>query len=546
MGKWNLFKFVQNKIQRVWLYWRLLLLNRKVARHSSLESEDQPVVFFNASARLEGLNLNAAFGMISSWAIQLWGKKVLHLGCHSAMKQCVLGAVVAGPTEQPPCKGCIQDTDWFTGAAPTIWLEYREDPELKAAISEINVDELSRFTFQGMPLGELVLPSLRWVLRRYHLKSDEQTLYLVRSFLLSAAGIAHQIEEIIAEHQPESFVLFNGLQYPEAVVRWKAHHHNIRVITYESNLMPFSAFFTDQQATIYPMEIPEDFELSSVQNEQLDQYLSKRFQGDFTMAGIQFWPGMDDLPTEFLKHVENFNAVVPIFTNVIFDTSQVHANKLFDHMFEWLEEVIEVVRVNPEIVFVIRAHPDEIRPGKSSRESVADWIKNQGIDELPNLVFIPAEETLSSYELIKLSKFVMVYNSSIGLEASLLGVPVLCAGKARYTQYPTVHYPETRQQYHKVLDEFIKADFLPDQSPFQIQARRFLYWQLYQASIPFSEFLRKHQTPGYVQLKTFSWKDLLLGRSQSMDIIVRGIVNQTDFVLPMREHEDIFSTEETN
>ncbi len=59
------------------------------------------------------------------------------------------------------------------------------------------------------------------------------------------------------------------------------------------------------------------------------------------------------------------------------------------------------------------------------------------------MVFVGPQETLSSYELIQKSKFVMVYNSTIGLEASIMGAAVLCAGKARFTQYPTVFFPQT-------------------------------------------------------------------------------------------------------
>ncbi len=36
--------------------------------------------------------------------------------------------------------------------------------------------------------------------------------------------------------------------------------------------------------------------------------------------------------------------MVPIFTNVIFDTSQAHANKAFAHMFDWLDATLEVVK----------------------------------------------------------------------------------------------------------------------------------------------------------------------------------------------------------
>ena len=69
--------------------------------------------------------------------------------------------------------------------------------------------------------------------------------------------------------------------------------------------------------------------------------------------------------------------MVPVFTNVIFDTSQPHSNVVFPHMFAWLDCVLELVRAHPETLFVIRAHPDEIRPGKESRESVAQWVGAQ-------------------------------------------------------------------------------------------------------------------------------------------------------------------------
>ncbi len=74
-----------------------------------------------------------------------------------------------------------------------------------------------------------------------------------------------------------------------------------------------------------------------------------------------------------------------------------------------------------------------------------DWAVERGTAEIHNIKLIGPDETLSSYELIQRSKFTMVYNSSIGLEATLLGAAVLCAGKARYTQYPTVFYPDSQK-----------------------------------------------------------------------------------------------------
>ena len=144
---------------------------------------------------------------------------------------------------------------------------------------------------------------------------------------------------------------------------------------------------------------------------------------------------------------------------------------------------------------------------------------------------IGPDQTLSSYELIQRSKFTMVYNSSVGLEATLLGAAVLCAGKARYTQYPTVFYPQSRVDYEKLLESFLIAEEIQIPDEYYAYARKFLYYQLFRASLPFDEFLVEHPTPGYVQIKNLSWNDMRSGKSVVLDTVVNGIKAGRPFIL---------------
>jgi len=522
---------LKRSFQRLLLFSRLFQINRKVAAQIEPEIPEKPIVFFNATARIKGLNLNAAFSMIASWGIQLAGRRVVHFSCRSGMSHCVLGAGLGDPKDPPPCHECVKDSGWFTGSAPTSWFDYRENPELKSQLNNKSVSELEEIKYKGRPLGQLTLISIRWILRRHHLEDDEITRYLFGEFILSAHNIAEKFSELIDEIDPETVVVFNGLQYPEAVVRWVATQRGLRVITYEVNLQPFSAFFTDGQATEYSLNIPQSFNLTEKQNRVLDQYLKLRFKGDFKMAGIKFWSAMDQLPAEFLSFADGFDGLVPVFTNVIFDTSQAHANTIFPHMFAWLDLVRETAEKTPKILFVIRAHPDEMRKGKSSQESVISWAADQGLENLPNVMLIGPDETLSSYELIQRSKFTLVYNSSIGLEATLLGAPVLCAGKARYTQYPTVFYPDSITEYKELLISFLIKDKIHVPDHLYENGRRFLFYQLYRASLPFDQFLSDFPRSGYVQLKRFSWKGLLPGSSPVVDCVVNGILNGDEFIM---------------
>ena len=143
-----------------------------------------------------------------------------------------------------------------------------------------------------------------------------------------------------------------------------------------------------------------------------------------------------------------------------------------------LDLVLLIAKHHPETLFVLRAHPDESRPGKQSRESVADWVRKCGVADLPNVLFVDSTEPFSSYELIQRSKFVMIYNSTIGLEASIMGAAVLSAGKARFTQLSTVFLPATHEEYRRQLDTFLAAETIPVPPEFSRNARRFLYYQL--------------------------------------------------------------------
>jgi hypothetical protein len=129
------------------------------------------------------------------------------------MKQCVLGAGVGDPMQPPPCQGCIAYSQLFTGAAPTAWFEYDQDPKLEALLAALSPAEMMDFTYQDLPLGKLVLPSLRWILRRHHLKDDATTRYLYSAYILSANNIAAKFRELLEGEDPEAVVVFNGLQY---------------------------------------------------------------------------------------------------------------------------------------------------------------------------------------------------------------------------------------------------------------------------------------------------------------------------------------------
>ena len=493
----------------------------------------RPVIFFNASTRIQSMSQNAAYSLLTSLGLRANGIPVHYFICKAGMERCILGSDRDDVYVSPPCELCTRQSRQVFSGAPVTWLESRKYPELKAELQKLSLQKLMSFEKEDLPLGFWAVNSLRWVLRRHHLMEDEPTLVFMRAFILGGWNIYQQFIQLIEKLDPQAVVVFNGMFYPEAAVRQACLEKKVRIITHEVGIQPMTAFFTDGEATAYPLDIPPDFELTPKMNARLDEYLGKRFKGDFTMAGIKFWPQIEQLDETLKQIMVEYKKIVPIFTNVIFDTSQVHANTIFPTMFDWLATVAKKVKQHPEILFILRAHPDEGRKGKESRESVAQWVEKTSLDLLPNVVFIDSDEMVSSYELIKRSHFVMVYNSTIGLEAILMGKNVLTAAKARYTQIPTTIHPVSQVDYAEKLEFLLNGDQSSVPAEFIRNARRFLYKQLFMSSLSFDRFLDSdHYWKGYVTLKkNLTPAALNADNSETMQVLLEGIRSREPFEL---------------
>jgi hypothetical protein len=530
----RLFDILSRRMQRAAELARLVSLARGVARASRPVKDRQPVLFFNASTRLSGLSQNAGFSLLTSWAVRLTGTPVVHFVCKAGMSRCVLGTDETKPSHPMPCGMCIRQSQANYTGAETCGFIYQQNEILSTTLKNLSLDELLRYEHPlpdgsgHIPLGVLVLPSLRWRLRLQSLTDDDPTRFLCREFMLSAWNVVREFNSLLETIKPQAAVLFNGMHFPEATAFWLCQQRGVRAITHESGFQPFSGYFVEGQATMYPITIP-DVELTPEQNARLDADLQKRWQGDFSMAGVKFWPEIHELSDSLKLKIATHRQMVAVFTNVIFDTTQLHANVAFRDMFDWLDTLFEIVRVHSETLFIVRAHPDEDRPGKASRESMAMWMEQSDAVALENVVFIPPQERLNSYDLVRAAKFILVYNSTISLESTLLGVPALCAARSPFTDYGTTFFEPERGSYLQRLNAFLAAGNLQVPEGAARRIRRFMYYRYYRFSLPFGEFVESTQPTGYVRLKEFSLSQL--EQSSSLRVLLGGLLNGKQFEL---------------
>ena len=104
MSEPNVFERLVNKVERKIEQGKNRASFRAMAariNENKPEESQKPVVFFDASTRLDGASLNAGFAVVTAWSLTLQGIPVVHLVCQEGLKPCILGTDRNNPDAKP-------------------------------------------------------------------------------------------------------------------------------------------------------------------------------------------------------------------------------------------------------------------------------------------------------------------------------------------------------------------------------------------------------------------------------------------------------------
>jgi hypothetical protein len=176
------YRRITAKIQREHLHRlnrkRISQISKQIPDNDPENPDQPPIIIFNASTRLEGISLNAGFSLITAWALRMAGYPVIHFVCARGMSRCVLGTNRDDPIQAPPCTRCIRTSkDMYVNSSVRAF-EFEMNAAMKQELQDLPLEKLLTYQLDDVPLGKLILPSLRWILRRHHLVDDEDTRQL--------------------------------------------------------------------------------------------------------------------------------------------------------------------------------------------------------------------------------------------------------------------------------------------------------------------------------------------------------------------------------
>ncbi len=149
------------------------------------------------------------------------------------------------------------------------------------------------------------------------------------------------------------------------------------------------------------------------------------------------------------------NILVPL--NLRWDAAALSRLRLFDSVEHWLTQLLEWAVVNPEARICVRQHPVERNRVTSSRDDVAGLLHRY--PQLAGRVrYVAAADPVNSFDLMREAKVVLPFTSSAGMEAAMLGRPVVLGTECYYEHLPFVSRARSVAEYFELIGRAIKGE----------------------------------------------------------------------------------------
>jgi len=138
--------------------------------------------------------------------------------------------------------------------------------------------------------------------------------------------------------------------------------------------------------------------------------------------------------------------------NVRWDSAALLRLDVFPSVMDWLRQVLTWLRQRPGVTVAIRQHPGERLPGWDETD---DWQSVlAGFPDLSGRVrFIKGNEKVNTYNLVLGAKVILPFTSRIGIEAAMMGKPVVLGSECYYSGQGFTWRGHTAAQYFDLVDE---------------------------------------------------------------------------------------------
>ncbi|MFH1171405.1 MAG: hypothetical protein V1778_02615 [bacterium] len=405
----------------------------------------------------------------------------------------------------------------------------------RIAVSQLSEQECRAFTDNGYPIGVMALNSVIHHFRCGPGAMRPDVLEAYKDYLAMGLVLRDVLNTAFDVIKPDIVFVLNGSFLNGALELFIARKRGIRVVTFEAGFMLNSLMLGENEPIVsFPMQkyLPREYasyQLVDAQNQELDSYLKTRSLGKDCI--FDYW-GKPVFDHEKIREELGIpNSVTPdiLFTNLQWDSAMIDCDIAFESQLDWIATTIEFYARHHDRTLLIRIHPAEINPPfLESQDKIEDSIRARFPNLPHNVILIPPTSTISSYPLTEISGLSLVYASTAGLEAAIMGKTTLVAGKTHYRGMDFTHDIQTKDEYLQLLES---AQPPLAREEMVAQARKYAYFFFFGFMIPFPLVTESVATEkgGNVHYRFTSEQDLLPGHDAGLDFVLNVVFDLSSY-----------------
>lgn len=165
------------------------------------------------------------------------------------------------------------------------------------------------------------------------------------------------------------------------------------------------------------------------------------------------------------------NIFVPL--NLRWDSAALSRTRLFPTVEEWITALVQWVATEPAARLCIRQHPAERNKVTASADDIGALVRR--INTAGERVrFVAAEDPVNSYDLLRTARVVLPFTSTLGMEAPMLGIPVVTSAKNYYETFSFASRAESPEHYLQLIAQAIRGELTV--SPEASEEAAFVYF----------------------------------------------------------------------
>jgi hypothetical protein len=326
-----------------------------------------------------------------------------------------------------------------------------------------DVEDLKKIEYRGVKIGYASLSTYVHLTRNHQPKMDDKAKRYFDALLAQAARLTDAYQNILNEIQPDLVGTYNGRFNEFRPVYETTLRNNIEINMYEVVRLQDHRFFKVVFNNMLPHNVKGNLwrvdecwdnpQLAEGENKIVARsFFERRRSGQ--VAGDKVYVGnmkKGELPENWDADKNNiaiFNSSEDEFVAIGDEYSSL---SLFKSQMEGLISIFEHFKDNQDLHFYLRIHPNLGKIQYKYHTELYDFEKKYS-----NVTVIAPESSINSYDLMDVAEKVIVFGSTMGLEAAYWKKPVILLNCAFYYYADICYIPQTEQELYDLIPQYLE------------------------------------------------------------------------------------------